>query len=177
MKLFIMYFSPFSCHLISLTYNILSTLCSDTLSLCSSLNVRDQVSHPYRTRGKIIVLYMSQILDILILSTHLLGLPSGLLPSGFSTNNLYALLFSPIRARDPARLILPPFIILIVLSEECRVHHYAVFSILLSPHLSSAQISSSAPCSQTPPAYVPPLMSETKSQTSRKMRRCERLES
>jgi hypothetical protein len=29
-----------------------------TLSLCSSLNVRDQVSHPYRTTGKIMVLYI-----------------------------------------------------------------------------------------------------------------------
>jgi hypothetical protein len=28
--------------------NILNTLFSNTLSLCSSLNVRDQVSHPYR---------------------------------------------------------------------------------------------------------------------------------
>jgi hypothetical protein len=26
--------------------------------VCSSLNVRDQVSHPYRTTGKIIVLYI-----------------------------------------------------------------------------------------------------------------------
>jgi hypothetical protein len=34
--------------------------------------------------------------SILILFTHLrLGLPSGLFPSGFPTNNLYALLFSP----------------------------------------------------------------------------------
>jgi hypothetical protein len=30
----------------------------NTLSLCSSLNVRDGVSHPYRTSGKIIVLYI-----------------------------------------------------------------------------------------------------------------------
>jgi hypothetical protein len=36
---------------------LLSTLFSNTLSLCSSLNVRDQVSHPYKTTGKIIVLY------------------------------------------------------------------------------------------------------------------------
>jgi hypothetical protein len=27
-------------------------------SLCSSLNVREQVSHPYRTTGKIIVLHI-----------------------------------------------------------------------------------------------------------------------
>jgi hypothetical protein len=37
---------------------LLSTLFPNTLSLCSSLNVRDQVSHPYRTTGKIIVLYI-----------------------------------------------------------------------------------------------------------------------
>ena len=35
---------------------LLSTLFSNTLSLCSSLNVSDQVSHPYKTAGKIIVL-------------------------------------------------------------------------------------------------------------------------
>src|SRR5215475_10251199 len=35
-----------------------NTLFSNTLSLRSSLNVRDQVSHPYKTTGKIIVLYI-----------------------------------------------------------------------------------------------------------------------
>jgi hypothetical protein len=35
---------------------LLSTLFSNSLSLRSSLNVRDQVSHPYRITGKIIVL-------------------------------------------------------------------------------------------------------------------------
>jgi hypothetical protein len=35
---------------------LLSTLFSNTLSLCSSLNVRNQVSHPYKTIGKVIVL-------------------------------------------------------------------------------------------------------------------------
>jgi hypothetical protein len=39
--------------------NILfSALFSNTLSLCSSLNVRDQFSHTHRTTGKIIVLYI-----------------------------------------------------------------------------------------------------------------------
>ena len=33
---------------------LLSTLFSNTLSLCSSLNVSDKVSHPYKTTGKII---------------------------------------------------------------------------------------------------------------------------
>ena len=37
---------------------LLNTLFSNTLSLCSSLNVSDQVSHPYKTTGKIIVLYI-----------------------------------------------------------------------------------------------------------------------
>ena len=37
---------------------LLSTLFSYTLSLCSSLNVSDQVSHPYKTTGKIMVASM-----------------------------------------------------------------------------------------------------------------------
>ena len=37
---------------------LLNALFSNTLSLRSSLNVSDQVSHPYRTTGKIIVLYI-----------------------------------------------------------------------------------------------------------------------
>ena len=42
-----------------LTQNtFLSTLISDTLSLCSSLNVRYQVSHPYKTTSKNVVLYI-----------------------------------------------------------------------------------------------------------------------
>ena len=39
-------------------YTFLNTLFSNALSLRSSLNVSDQVSHPYETTGKIIVLYI-----------------------------------------------------------------------------------------------------------------------
>jgi hypothetical protein len=37
---------------------LLSTLFSNTHNLCSSRNFRDQVSHPHKTTGKIIVLYI-----------------------------------------------------------------------------------------------------------------------
>jgi hypothetical protein len=40
----------------------LRTLLSNTLSLCFSLNVRDQVSNVYKTRGKIIVQYIFPLL-------------------------------------------------------------------------------------------------------------------
>jgi hypothetical protein len=57
--------------------------------------------------------------SILILSAQIrLGLPSSLFPSGFLTNNLYALFFSPIRATWPAHLILLALIILIILGNN-----------------------------------------------------------
>jgi len=59
--------------------------------------------------------------SILILSTHLrLGLPSGLLPSGFLSKTLYTPLSSPIRATYPAYLILLDFITRTILGEEYR---------------------------------------------------------
>ena len=48
--------SPFTSSLLG-PNTLLNTLFSNTLSLRSSLNVSDQVSHPYKTTGKIIVLY------------------------------------------------------------------------------------------------------------------------
>jgi hypothetical protein len=56
MKLLIMQFSPVTSSLFGL--NILLS----TLSLCCSLNVRDRVSHPYRTTG----IYMMMMLIIII---------------------------------------------------------------------------------------------------------------
>jgi hypothetical protein len=44
-----------------------------------------------------------------------LVLPSGLFPSVFPTNILYVVLFSPIRATCPVRLILLDMIILIII--------------------------------------------------------------
>jgi hypothetical protein len=59
MKLLILQFSHTSSYSSFFVPNILlSTLFSNSLSVCSSLNVRDQIWHPYKTTGKIIVLYI-----------------------------------------------------------------------------------------------------------------------
>jgi hypothetical protein len=58
MKLLIMQLLPFSCLSLFVRNILLGTLFSNTLSLWSSLNIRDQVSHPYKTTGRIMVSYI-----------------------------------------------------------------------------------------------------------------------
>jgi len=53
MQLVIMWSSPTSRNFFSLGTNILSTLFSSTFGLCSSLNVREKVSHLYKTKDKL----------------------------------------------------------------------------------------------------------------------------
>ena len=56
-KLLVMYFPPFPYYLVPLRPKY-SSLFLNALSLSSSLNMNDQVSHPYKRTGKIIVLYI-----------------------------------------------------------------------------------------------------------------------
>ena len=76
--------------------------------------------------------------SILILSTHLhLGLPSGLLPSGFPIKTLYTPISSLICATCQAHLILLDFITRTILDEEWRSFSSSLCSLLQSPVTSS----------------------------------------
>jgi hypothetical protein len=73
-------------------------------TLCSQEPSTSPYYEPYQSNSHHTILRLLR--SILILSTHLrFGLPSGLFPSGFPANILYAF-FSPIRAICPAHLIL-----------------------------------------------------------------------
>jgi hypothetical protein len=89
MKVLIMLFSPASYYLTLFRANILlSTLFSNILSLCSSLNIGDQASHTYKTTGKIIALYIyflsnnlvyeKMLVDIMFNYFHNLFINSGI---------------------------------------------------------------------------------------------------
>jgi hypothetical protein len=69
-----------------------------------------------------------------MLSIHLhLGLLRGLFPSGFPTNNIYTLLFSPIRATCLAHFILLDLIILIIFGEVYKSCSYSLYNFLHPP--------------------------------------------
>jgi hypothetical protein len=71
-------------------------------------------------------------------SIHLhLGLPSGLFPSGFPTNILYAFYFSPIHVTFPVRFTLLNLIMLIILGKEYKLWNSSLCSFLQPPVTSS----------------------------------------
>ena len=94
------------------------------LSLSWASPIRSIYPHPTSWRS------------ILILSAHLhLGLPSGLLPSGFPTKTLYTPLSSPICATCPAHLILLDFITHTILGEEYKSFSSSLCNLLHSRYL------------------------------------------
>jgi hypothetical protein len=76
--------------------------------------------------------------SILILSYKLSpGIPSGLFPSGFPTETLYAPLLSPIRTTCPAYPILLDLITRIIFSEGYQALNFSLCNFLHSPVTSS----------------------------------------
>jgi hypothetical protein len=77
--------------------------------------------------------------SILLLSTHLRhGLISGLFPSGFLINILYAFLVSPIRATCPAHLMLLNLSTLIIFGKAYKLRRSSLCIFLQSPVTSSS---------------------------------------
>jgi hypothetical protein len=58
MELLIMQCSQSCCHSLLGPNILLSTLFSNTLNLCSPVNLRGQIAYPYKTRGEIILFYI-----------------------------------------------------------------------------------------------------------------------
>jgi hypothetical protein len=76
---------------------------------------QEPATSPYPQPDESSPSYLMSLTSILISSNHLcLGLPRRLLPSGFPTKTLYALLFSHMRTTDTVHLTLLDLIILII---------------------------------------------------------------
>jgi len=80
-------FSPFACSFFLGSSIFLRTPFSNTLSLRPALKVTDKVSHPYKTKGKIIVLY-STVLILLDIKREDKNFFFGRMAAGFSAFNL-----------------------------------------------------------------------------------------
>ena len=92
-----------------------------TRRFITALTSVHQLSLSWASPIQSIYLHPTSWRSILILSTHLrLGLPSGLLHSGFPTKTLYTPLSSPIRATCPAHLIPLHFITRTILGEQYK---------------------------------------------------------
>ena len=90
----------------------------ETRSFITALTNVRHLSLSWASPIQSIYLHPTSWRSILTLSTHLrLGLPSGLLPSGFPTKTLYTPFSSHIRATCPAHLLLN------IISRNCSPCH------------------------------------------------------
>jgi hypothetical protein len=95
-------------------------------------------------------LFYLSLRSILILFSHLcLGLPSGLFPSGFPTNILYAFFFS-LHACYMSRPSQPPWLYHSILGGKYKLWSSSLCSFLQSPQPSAVQMHSSTKCTSAP---------------------------